>query len=290
MSMVAKVVRSAGALGTVLRNTRWLNPAMEIVYRELFLRDLRRLGIEDGFYPIGSAANHGLLYAITRAFAQFPIRSVLELGCGQSTLLLAALNRRLNEPASIRSVEQDPRWAERLRAAVGHEVVTSELVPKTVRGRAIRHYGDRDEPARLPRGGGGRARGRLHRDRRRRRAEGRGRARRSPAGAFQGARRRLRRDLDRRGEAAAHLLRRRVPGRDVLLAGGPHPRAKTLKSRHAPAGPGHPRVLGRQKKTRTPGTSPGVTTQGRVPAGEDSPAPRDLGVLLVEVFFFSTTG
>ncbi len=140
--MVAKVVRSAGALGTVLRNARWLNPAMEIVYRELFLRDLRRLGIEDGFYPIGSAANHGLLYAITRAFAQFPIRSVLELGCGQSTLLLAALNRRLNEPASIRSVEQDPRWAERLRAAVGHEVVTSELVPKTVRGRAIRHYGE----------------------------------------------------------------------------------------------------------------------------------------------------
>ncbi len=63
MSLVAKVARGYGAINTVLRNARWLNPAMEIVYRDLFLRDLKRLGIPDDFYPIGSAANHGLLYA-----------------------------------------------------------------------------------------------------------------------------------------------------------------------------------------------------------------------------------
>src|SRR5215472_5956260 len=35
-------------------------------------------------------------------------------------------------------------------------------------------------------------------------------------------------------------------------------------TRHARACPGHPRVLRRTKKTWTPGTSPGVTTQGWV--------------------------
>jgi hypothetical protein len=142
MAVVRKVVRGISALNTVLRNTRWLNPGMEIVYRELFLRDLKQLGIEDTFYPIGSAANHGLLYTITRAFTQFPIRNVLELGCGQSTLLLTALTGKLNEPAAIRSVEQDRQWADSLRSEVRHEIVVSKLVPKTVRGYPIRYYAD----------------------------------------------------------------------------------------------------------------------------------------------------
>ncbi|HKX11254.1 MAG TPA: hypothetical protein VJN67_23845 [Stellaceae bacterium] len=142
MSIAARVTHRVSLLSAVLRNARWLNPAMEIVYRDLFLRDLRRLGIEDAFYPIGSAANHGLLYAITRAFAEFPVASVLELGCGQSTLLLSELDRKLNRAASIRSVDQDPRWVERLRSRVGHEVVVAELVPKTIEGHSIRHYRD----------------------------------------------------------------------------------------------------------------------------------------------------
>jgi predicted O-methyltransferase YrrM len=142
MSIAASVTRRVSVLSAIIRNARWLNPAMEIVYRDLFLRDLRRLGIEDAFYPIGSAASHGLLYAIIRAFAEFPITSVLELGCGQSTLLLAELDRKLNRSASIRSVDQDSQWADRLRSRVGHEVVVAELVPKTIRGHSIRHYRD----------------------------------------------------------------------------------------------------------------------------------------------------
>lgn len=142
MSIADTMTRRVSALSAIFRNARWLNPAMEIVYRDLFLRDLHRIGIEDNFYPIGAAASHGLLYVITRAFSEFPIASVLELGCGQSTLLLAALNRKRDRPASIRSVDQDPEWADWLRAVVDHEVVVSELVPKTVGGHAIRHYRD----------------------------------------------------------------------------------------------------------------------------------------------------
>lgn len=142
MSIAATVTRRVSLLSTILRNSWWLNPAMEIVYRDLFLRDLARLGIEDIFYPIGSAANHGLLYAITRAYTEFPVTSVLELGCGQSTLLLAELKRKRNQGASIRSVDQDPQWADWMRARVSHEVVVAELVPKTAHGYSIQHYRD----------------------------------------------------------------------------------------------------------------------------------------------------
>jgi len=142
MSLVEKLAHGIGTLNAVLRSARWLNPPLEIVYRELLLRDLKCLGIEDVFYPVGSAANHGLLYAITRSFQEFLITSVLELGCGQSTLLLDALNRRQNEPISIRSVDEDETWADRVRASVSHEVVVAKLAPKTIRGHAIRHYGD----------------------------------------------------------------------------------------------------------------------------------------------------
>jgi len=142
MPMIARLAKSYAAIHSVLRNARWLNPAMEIVYRELFLRDLRRLDIEDEFYPIGSAANHSLLYVITRAFTEFPIARVLELGCGQSTVLLARLNQRLNRAAAIRSVDHDPDWAARLRALVQHEVVVAELVRKTVDGISFPHYAD----------------------------------------------------------------------------------------------------------------------------------------------------
>jgi len=142
MPMIARLTQSCSALHALLRNARWTNPAMEIVYRELFLRDLRRLEIEDEFYPIGAAANHSLLYVITRAFTEFPVANVLELGCGQSTRLLARLNRRLNRAAAIRSVDHDPDWAERLRAAVGHQVVVAELTRKTIDGFTFPHYAE----------------------------------------------------------------------------------------------------------------------------------------------------
>lgn len=140
MPMPERIAQSYGAIYGLLRTARWLNPAMEIVYRELFLRDIRRLEIADDFYPVGSAANHSLLYAITRAFTEFPVGNVLELGCGQSTLLLSRLNQRLNRAAAIRSVDHDRDWAARLRAAVAHEVVVAELRSKTVDGVSISHY------------------------------------------------------------------------------------------------------------------------------------------------------
>ena len=54
-----------------------------MIYRDLFLRELARLGVEDGFYPIGGAANYSLLYLVLRAMTEFPVSSILEVGAGK---------------------------------------------------------------------------------------------------------------------------------------------------------------------------------------------------------------
>jgi len=64
---------------------------MESVYQEIVQRELNRWKIEDNFYPVGGAANYSLFYIILRTVADFPLKKVVELGAGQTSLLLDAL-------------------------------------------------------------------------------------------------------------------------------------------------------------------------------------------------------
>jgi len=105
-------------------------PEAEIVYRELFLRDLARAGIEDEFHPVGSAANHGLLYLITRCVLELPVCRVLELGAGQTSVLLDRLAARVGRPCHITTVEHDPYWAREIGARVSHPVIRVPLTPR----------------------------------------------------------------------------------------------------------------------------------------------------------------
>lgn len=136
--MVDERFRVLNSLMWAANSTR---PTMEIVYRELFLRDLSRLGLEDRYYPVGSAANHSLLYLITRCFTELPVSHVVEMGAGQSSILISQLNDRLKKNAVITTVEHDPQWAARIQGQVKHRVETAALVPKTVDGHRISHYG-----------------------------------------------------------------------------------------------------------------------------------------------------
>ncbi len=114
---------------------------MEVVYRDLFVRDIAKLELDDSYYPVGSAANHSLLYFITRCFLELPIRNAIEFGAGQSSILMSQLNDRLKKEATITTVEHDLQWADFVRAKVNHNVVTADLVPKTIDGHKIHHYG-----------------------------------------------------------------------------------------------------------------------------------------------------
>jgi len=109
---------------------------MEVIYRDLFVRDLAKLGIEDIFYPTGGAANYSLLYLIVRAYCELPVTSILEVGAGQSTRLLDALNRRFRK-ATIVTLEHDVAWADLLAKSVEHRVIHAPLVCQDISRRQV---------------------------------------------------------------------------------------------------------------------------------------------------------
>jgi hypothetical protein len=102
---------------------------LEAVYQRVFERELARLGIQDNFFPVGGAANYGLMYVLLRACCEFRPRSVLELGAGQTSLLFDRLKRAKVIEATIVTVEHDPQWAAEVGRQVGHEVESVELKP-----------------------------------------------------------------------------------------------------------------------------------------------------------------
>ena len=109
------------------RNTILLLPSQEIVYRELFLRDLAAMGIDDEFYPVRAAANHGLLYVLARTFREFEIGSVLEFGAGQSTILFDLIRKKVSPQTRICTIEHEAPWAEMIGSRVDHEIITAAL-------------------------------------------------------------------------------------------------------------------------------------------------------------------
>jgi hypothetical protein len=128
----------------ILRQIVWrayqLEPAMEGVFRDIFLRDLRRMGLEDSYYPLSGAANHSLLYLLLRTLREFAPRRVLELGAGQTTLLLDAVNATMSQPMDVMTVEHDPEWAAHIQGNVSHRVVTVPLAPMTIAGKSLDYY------------------------------------------------------------------------------------------------------------------------------------------------------
>lgn len=124
---------------------RWKNRAkrflghlhgQEILYAHMFDRMLEARGLECGpFFPIGGAANYSLLYLIGRICLELPVRNVLELGVGQSTILLDVIGM------AGQSVEHDAGWAETIRRkAPNREVLTTELVTREIKGCPAQIY------------------------------------------------------------------------------------------------------------------------------------------------------
>lgn len=113
---------------------------MEPIYRDLFLREIGRLGIEDRFYPVGGAANHSLLYLIARLLAECRIPKALEFGCGQTTVLMHEIRKRTGTPGSLLSVEHNPFWADHIAEVTGGEVRKAELHSRRVQERECRAY------------------------------------------------------------------------------------------------------------------------------------------------------
>lgn len=93
----------------------------EAIYQHLFLRELKAHDLQDTYTPIGGAASYSLLYHIVRSLVCVQPPQVLELGAGQSSLLLSAC-KGVVFGGDILTIEQDKGWAEAISRRVGHEV------------------------------------------------------------------------------------------------------------------------------------------------------------------------
>lgn len=111
----------------------------EIIFQNLVHRALDRLEIDEPLYPLRSAAGYSYLYLLIRLVEDLPVTRVLELGCGQSTLLLDRLGNR-SGPLECVALEHDQAWLDRIRPRVSTRLVHAPLVDREVLGHVTRTY------------------------------------------------------------------------------------------------------------------------------------------------------
>lgn len=114
-------------------------PSMEPVYQRLVERDLERVGIADEFYPVGAAANYGLLYLVLRIALEIHPKSVLDIGAGQSSVLWSKLSRS-GLAHKVVTVEDSSEWAAAMRPRLETTLLLSPLTTQEVSGRTIQTY------------------------------------------------------------------------------------------------------------------------------------------------------
>lgn len=138
--MISKVIQKLRDANILLHRYGVTDPSMEIIYRELFLRELALAGLSDDYYPVGGAANHGFLYLIARLLREFTFSGILELGAGQSSLLLSRLIEACHSRASVLTIEHEAFWARHIQDQVQHKVALAPLAPDTLDGHTISFY------------------------------------------------------------------------------------------------------------------------------------------------------
>lgn len=117
------------------------NYLAELYYRNLLNDAAERSGNRlPVLYPVGAAANYSLLYVIYRAVTDLEIKSVLELGAGQTTLLLDALSK--TKKIEVATIETDITWANHIGQKVNHTVHYTQLVDKEIQGKVAPMYKD----------------------------------------------------------------------------------------------------------------------------------------------------
>lgn len=139
-AMKAALLRRALAKYTHLNLEYGQHGYLEPVYQRLFLRELAQYGLADRYTPIQSAANYSLLYVLLTSIVRAQPANVLELGCGQTTLLLNALRQAGVWRGKLTSLEQDDFWCEEISSVVDTEVIHAPLTDRIVCGQPTRAY------------------------------------------------------------------------------------------------------------------------------------------------------
>lgn len=109
--------------------------ANELLYATMFNEAIRLEGIKTPFFPTRGAANYSLLYMLVRIATEQNISRAMELGGGQSTLLLDALG------VGGITLESNELWTKHLAfKTVNREVVYAPLRSQKIHGRDTETY------------------------------------------------------------------------------------------------------------------------------------------------------
>lgn len=114
----------------------------ESIFQGLFAQQCLNLGLRNDFYPVGAAAGFSLMYLLARILAEQPIKAVVELGSGQSTLLIDRLKR---PETQHRCFENDANWYAALTPRLTScDYRLCELVERPIAGVTTRTYRNLD--------------------------------------------------------------------------------------------------------------------------------------------------
>lgn len=128
-----------GIRGATLRKI-FAFSSSELYHQTMFYHFLRARNIEQHpFLVSGGSANFTLLYAIARIVYDFDIKDVLELGAGQSTVLLTLLHENVRE-MNCCSFETDVNWIGVLPGKAQEVIQHNGLVEREIRGRRAQGY------------------------------------------------------------------------------------------------------------------------------------------------------
>jgi len=110
----------------------------EQIYQGIFEQQCRRFAVDEVFYPVGAAASYSLMYLLTRVMSELPVRQVVELGSGQTTVLIDRLRRDEGEHVAY---EQSELWAGSVRQRAPRcSVKHCPLTAKTFEGVAYQGF------------------------------------------------------------------------------------------------------------------------------------------------------
>lgn len=138
--MLKRGVYSALHWGREQRRRWCVSPEQEVIYRDVFVQLLEQHGMRDEYLPVKSAANYSLLYLIARTVTELRIHRVLELGAGQSSILLDRLKQACGHPREITTLEHDARWLTALQPRVSHTLTHVPLKKRKAWGQMTEGY------------------------------------------------------------------------------------------------------------------------------------------------------
>jgi hypothetical protein len=112
----------------------------EQIYQGIFAQQCARHGMTEVFYPVGAAASYSLMYLVTRILAELPVRRIVELGSGETTVLI---DRLRHAEGTHQAWDQADFWVQKVAARAPRcQVRHAPIVDKRFEGVAFSGYQD----------------------------------------------------------------------------------------------------------------------------------------------------